>query len=59
MAREAAKEAAQTAGTPAPGTEPAVAKPEVVVFTVKAKFGGSKSQESPAPAPNSQVAMKK
>jgi len=29
------------------------------VFTVKAKFDGSKPQSQPAPAPANQVAMKK
>ncbi len=60
--REAAKEAKDVtpaaAGTGASASEPSVAKPEVVVFTVKAKFGSPK-QDSPAPAPNGQVAMKK
>jgi len=61
-AREAAKTAApQTpAGTKAP--EPADAnaeKPEVVTFTVKAKFELGKKDSQPAPAPTQQVAMKK
>jgi Tfp pilus assembly protein PilN len=33
-------------------------KPEVVVFTVKAKFGSSKTQTQPPPAPANQVAKK-
>lgn len=57
--REAAKEATAAAGSnPAPNTEAAVAKPEVVVFTVKANFG-NKGQQSATPAPANQVAMKK
>jgi Tfp pilus assembly protein PilN len=62
--REAAKTAtAQTSGTPAANasTDPNAVKPEVVVFTVKAKFeiGGKKDSQQPAPAPTQQVAMKK
>ena len=56
--REAAKEVAQTTGTTA-ATDPSAAKPEVVVFTVKAKFESSKTQASTAPEPANQVAMKK
>ena len=60
--REAAKQtAAATSGTPATANADANAsKPEVVVFTVKAKFENSKlqSQQQP-PAPANQVAMKK
>jgi Tfp pilus assembly protein PilN len=58
--REVAKEAAQTSSTPATAANDASeVKPEVVVFTVKAKFDGSKPQSQPAPAPANQVAMKK
>ena len=58
--REAAK-TAQAAGPQTPAqNDPTVAKPEVVTFTVKAKFGSSDKKESqPAPAPANQVAMKK
>ena len=63
MQREVAKTpSAQTPNTPAPSsTDPNAYKPEVVVFTVKAKFeAGKKDKESqPAPAPTQQVAMKK
>ena len=60
--REAAKQPSQTAGTPAPVVNDAnVIKPEVVVFTVKASFSASKTQQQsqPAPAAANQVAMKK
>jgi len=57
--REAAKEPTAAAGTAAANSEPAVVKPEVVVFTVKANFGKPKDHQSPAPAPANQVAMKK
>jgi Tfp pilus assembly protein PilN len=33
--------------------------PEVVIFTVKANFGGAKKESQPVPAPTQQVAMKK
>ena len=56
--REAAKEVAQASGTPAP-TDTNAAKPEVVVFTVKANFASSKVQQSSPPEPANQVAMKK
>jgi Tfp pilus assembly protein PilN len=58
--REAAKEAGgTTSATPAANSDPAVVKPEVVVFTVRAKFE-SPNAPQPAPAPPaSQVAMKK
>jgi Tfp pilus assembly protein PilN len=57
--REAAKVPAAV-GTAAPAAnEPNVIKPEVVVFTVKASFGNTKTQSQPAPTPNNQVAMKK
>ena len=60
--REAAKVSAQAAGATAPAANDAnTYKPEVVVFTVKANFGNSKtqSQSSSTPNPASQVAMKK
>jgi Tfp pilus assembly protein PilN len=60
--REAAKMSAQAAGATAPAANDAnTYKPEVVVFTVKANFGNSKtqSQSSSTPNPASQVAMKK
>ncbi|HKG45379.1 MAG TPA: PilN domain-containing protein [Pyrinomonadaceae bacterium] len=61
--REAAKVAAapQTSGAPAnaAATDANAVKPEVVVFTVKANFGGSKKESPPVPAPTQQVAMKK
>ena len=59
--REAAKTpGAATSGTPAgAATDPNAVKPEVVVFTVKAKFETSKKESQPAPAPTQQVAMKK
>jgi Tfp pilus assembly protein PilN len=51
---------AQTSNTPAPApTDPNAVKPEVVVFTVKAKFEIGKKDSQPAPAPTQQVAMKK
>ena len=60
--REAAKitnsGASTAAATPAANDADFV-KPEVVVFTVKANFGASKVQPQAAPAPASQVAMKK
>lgn len=60
--REAAKTAvAETSKTPATAaaTDPNAVKPEVVTFTVKAKFEVSKKDSQPAPAPTQQVAMKK
>jgi len=57
--REVAKtDSAQKSGTPAP-TDPNAEKPEVVSFTVKAKFEVAKKDSPPAPAPTQQVAMKK
>jgi Tfp pilus assembly protein PilN len=62
---ETTREAAKTPAPPTPGTQAAAAtaavpfKPEVVVFTVKAKFETSKKESQPAPAPTQQVAMKK
>lgn len=58
--REVAKTTAQTSNTPAPAsTDLNAVKPEVVVFTVKAKFEVGKKDSQPAPAPTQQVAMKK
>ena len=59
--REAAKTAvAETSKTPGTAsTDTNAVKPEVVVFTVKAKFEVSKKDSQPAPAPTQQVAMKK
>jgi len=60
--REAAKSSAQPSSAPAPAAnDPNAYKPEVVVFTVKASFGASKtqSQSQTTPAPANQVAMKK
>ena len=60
--REAAKTAsAQTTNTPATpaSTDPNAVKPEIVSFTVKAKFEIGKKDSQPAPAPTQQVAMKK
>src|ERR1700752_251704 len=57
--REAAKVVAPAASAAAANDANEV-KPEVIVFTVKANFGASKSQsQQPAPAPSHQVAMKK
>lgn len=58
-AREAAKEVIPTTATPAAPADANVAKPEVVTFTVKATFASSQVQQSQAPAPANQVAMKK
>lgn len=61
--RELAKQVAttQTSGTTAAAapTDPDAVKPEVIVFTVKANFGASKTQSQPVPPPTTQVAMKK
>jgi Tfp pilus assembly protein PilN len=59
--REAAKQGGSSSGTPATvNADPNAPKPEVVVFTVKAKFETSKSQtQQQPPAPANQVAMKK
>ena len=60
--REAAKVTVAAAGTPTtPIKDVEVIQPEVIVFTVKANFSTSKSQEQsqPAPSPANQVAMKK
>ncbi len=57
--REAAKEATTSASAnPAAPAEPNVTKPEVVLFTVKANFGASKTQQSQTPAPANEVAKK-
>ncbi len=61
---ETTREAAKVSTTLIPQTvvptEPNVAKPEVVTFTVKAKFDTSPKKDSqPAPSPANQVAMKK
>jgi len=59
--REVAKTAtASTSNTPAPASiDPNAEKPEVVSFTVKAKFEIAKKDSPQAPAPTQQVAMKK
>jgi Tfp pilus assembly protein PilN len=58
--REEAKAVAQASGAAAASTDdPNAVKPEVVVFTVKANFAASRSQQSQTPAPANQVAMKK
>jgi Tfp pilus assembly protein PilN len=60
--REFAKVSAASAGTAATAVkESDLIQPEVIVFTVKASFSASKSQEQlqPAPSPANQVAMKK
>lgn len=52
----------KTSGTPPPGTASTDLNgvtPEVVAFTVKAKFDGGKKDSQPAPPPTQQVAMKK
>src|SRR4029079_3320240 len=56
--REAPKEVAKATGGTGGTNDPA--KPEVVVFTVKASFASSQLQQSaPMPPPANQVAMKK
>jgi Tfp pilus assembly protein PilN len=59
--REAAKMSAATAVATAGAAGEAMMAPEVIVFTVKAKFSIEKSeqQSQPAPSPANQVAMKK
>ena len=61
--REAAKttavETSKTPATAAAANDPNAVKPEVVSFTVKAKFEIGKKDSQPAPAPTQQVAMKK
>jgi Tfp pilus assembly protein PilN len=57
--REVAKtDSTQKSATPA-STDTNAEKPEVVSFTVKAKFEVAKKDSAPAPAPTQQVAMKK
>lgn len=57
--RQEAKQPTQTAGNASTAaTDPDLVKPEVVVFTVKANFGASKTQSQPVPAPANQVAKK-
>src|SRR5262249_19676024 len=60
--RQVAKLAAdKTPNTPASAasTDLNGVAPEVVVFTVKANFGGAKKDSQPVPPPAQQVAMKK
>ena len=59
--REIVKGAADTKSIPAgaASTDLNGVTPEVVVFTVKAKFDTGKKDSQPAPAPTQQVAMKK
>ena len=59
--REAAKQSAAAAATASAANDAIVAQPEVIVFTVKANFSASKTQQQsqPAPSPANQVAMKK
>lgn len=59
FAKEAKEAAAPTSGTAA-ANDANVPKPEVIAFTVKAKFDTGKGQSQPAsPNPANQVAMKK
>jgi Tfp pilus assembly protein PilN len=58
VAKMAAEKTPTTPGAPA-ANDPNAVKPEVVTFTVKAKFEVSKKDSQPAPAPTQQVAMKK
>jgi len=58
--REVAKGSSTTPGPQTPAQNDAdVIKPEVVTFTVRAKFGSEKKESQPAPSPANQVAMKK
>src|SRR5215216_3473294 len=58
--REDAKQASTNAGTKeSAANDPNAVKPEVIVFTVKAKFGSAGKDSQPVPAPANQVAMKK
>jgi Tfp pilus assembly protein PilN len=59
--REVAKTTTETkSSTPAPAsTDLNHVAPEVVVFTVKAKFDSGKKDSQPAPPPTQDVAMKK
>jgi len=56
--REVAKGSTPASAAQTPN-DPNDVKPEVVSFTVKAKFGSDKKDSQPAPAPANQVAMKK
>ena len=58
--REVAKGSSTTSGPQTPAQNDAdVIKPEVVTFTVRAKFGSEKKESQPVPSPANQVAMKK
>jgi Tfp pilus assembly protein PilN len=57
--REEAKLAQSSATASAAPIDPNAVKPEVIVFTVKAKFGAPKPQSQSVPPPTTQVAMKK
>ncbi|HKG61700.1 MAG TPA: hypothetical protein VKB05_18230 [Pyrinomonadaceae bacterium] len=58
--RQVAKLAAdKTSNTPAASTDLNGVAPEVVIFTVRANFGGAKKESERVPAPTQQVAMKK
>ncbi len=58
--REVAKGAVNDNPAPAAAVDPALPKPEVVSFTVKANFSVAKPQsQGSTPAPGNQVAMKK
>jgi Tfp pilus assembly protein PilN len=59
--REFAKQPTASASTGTQATaavDPNAIKPEVIVFTVKAKFGSEKKDSQPVPAPANQVAKK-
>jgi len=57
--REFAKLSVATASTQAAAaSDPKTVLPEVIVFTVKAKFGSPKKDSQPVPAPANQVAKK-
>jgi Tfp pilus assembly protein PilN len=57
--REEAKLAQSSGTASAAPIDPNAVKPEVIVFTVKAKFGSPKPQSQSVPPPTTQVAMKK
>jgi Tfp pilus assembly protein PilN len=57
--REEAKLAQSSGTASAAPIDPNAVKPEVIVFTVKAKFGAPKPQSQSVPPPTTQVAMKK
>jgi Tfp pilus assembly protein PilN len=57
--REEAKLAQSSGTASAAPIDPNAVKPEVIVFTVKAKFGAPKPQSQSIPPPTTQVAMKK